>query len=409
LDLLICLLGDEDPKIREKASLAIREQGNGVVQSLLPALALPSRALRNEILSILNDIGPPPAEFSKFVFRELEKAYRNLAYVGALKGSEDGDAILLLKEHLLEEKEDILEVVLRVMGILELGDWMKVILKAIQSRDRADMDNAIEVLETSLHSDIRKILIPLLDERPLEEKLTVGNKKLDINLPFGETPEKVLLRLLEHDDPFTQALALYALGEAPVSGDVKNAVSGYLAVENEIVKEAAYWALKEPKVGTPFQQPSQVNPNLVERVQSIRSIPIFGNFRVQELIAIAIKTIAKRLAKGEIAVREGDPGDALYLVLHGELAVIKGMGTGQEIILGRIGKDGFFGEMALIDSEPRSATVMAESATVLLVFGAEDFIKLIKEYPIMPLNISKLFAQRIRLLQKRLLGSKGFE
>ena len=152
--------------------------------------------------------------------------------------------------------------------------------------------------------------------------MTLGNKKVGINVLVGETPEKILLRLLEHDDPVTKALALYALGEAPVSGDVKNAVSGYLAVENEIVQEAAYWALKEPKVGTPFKQSSQVNPNLVERVQSIRSIPIFGNFRVQELIAIAIKTIAKRLAKGEIAVREGDPGGALYLVLHGELAVI---------------------------------------------------------------------------------------
>jgi HEAT repeat protein len=409
LDLWIRLLGDEDPKIREKASLAIREQGNGIVQSLLPALALPSRVLRNEILSILDDMGPPPAELSKFVFRELEKAYRNLAYVGGLKGRENGNAITLLKEHLSEKNEDILEVVLRVLGILELGDWMKVILKAIQSRDRGDMDNAIEVLETSLHSDIRKILIPLLDERPLEEKLTVGNNKAGVNLPVGETPEKVLLRLLEHDDPFTQALALYALGEAPASGDLKNAISGYLAVENEIVKEAAHWALKEPNVGTSYEQASQVNPNLVEKVQSIRSIPIFGNFRVQEFIAIASKTLTKRLAKGEIAVREGDPGDALYLVFHGELAVIKAMGTGQEVTLGRIGKDDFFGEMALIDSEPRSATVIAESDTVLFVFGAEDFIKLIKEYPIMPVNISNMFAKRIRLLQKRLLGSKGFE
>jgi len=113
--------------------------------------------------------------------------------------------------------------------------------------------------------------------------------------------------------------------------------------------------------------------------------------------------------EGEMLFREGEPGDALYLVMEGKLAVIKGRGTNREIILGHMGKGEFLGDMALIDHQPRSATIRADSDSLLLVLGAEDFNKIMKDFPLIPLTISKILSQRIQALQARLqdLGDKN--
>ena len=101
-------------------------------------------------------------------------------------------------------------------------------------------------------------------------------------------------------------------------------------------------------------------------------------------MAIAGKSFVREFAKGEVAVREGDPGDALFLIMEGEMAVIKGMGKEQEFVLDRIGKDDFFGEMALLDGNPRSASIRAESEAVVLVLNDEDFVRIIEDYPSVP-------------------------
>jgi CRP-like cAMP-binding protein len=103
-----------------------------------------------------------------------------------------------------------------------------------------------------------------------------------------------------------------------------------------------------------------------------------------------------------VVVREGDPGDALYLVVRGELGVIKGMDRIEEVFLGIIGQDDFFGELALIDHDPRSATVKTRADTVLLAVQADDFTNMIRDYPAIPMNVCKVLCQRIRALQARL-------
>jgi len=406
LNYWVQLLGDKDPMIRHKATLAIQDRKEDVVQALLAVLPSPSITLRNQALSILEELGAPRAELSQFVMGEMEKAYRNLVFVHNLKDMAHVPANALLMEHLMEKNNEIIEVVLRVLGVMEFADRMRIILKAIHSGDRRDMDNAIEVLESSLHSDIRGILIPLLQERPMEEKLSVGHKKLHVDTGLSGAPERVLLHLTKDNDSVTQALALYALAGLSLNEEQKAEIAERIEAEAQIVREAALSATAGYQGQSSTRPSAMGSPNLIERIFSVRKIPLFGNLRIRELTAIASAADVLRCGKNEVVVREGDPGDALYLVVEGELIVSKEMGTGREWVLEPIGRDDFFGEMALLDRKPRSASVRTDSACLLLVIKTDDFTTIMENHPAIPINICKILGRRIRTLQSRLQGNR---
>ncbi len=103
-------------------------------------------------------------------------------------------------------------------------------------------------------------------------------------------------------------------------------------------------------------------------------------------------------------VREGERGDTLFLIISGEVSVIRNHGTGQETLIATIGKDDYFGEMALFEDKPRSATVKTNSDGKLLELGKLEFEEIMREFPQISINICRVFSQRIRELQKRFLN-----
>ena len=397
----IRLLGHHDPRFRKEASMAIQDRGEGVFHDLLPVLASPSRVVKNEVLSILSALGPPRKLVSHFITRALKRPYRYALYVRELQKIEKGKTLPLLLDHILERNNESLEIILRVIGIIEFGDRMDTILKAIQSGKRRDIDNAIEALETSLHSSIRKILIPLMEENPSDESMANVGRTLGI-VALTDTPERILTGLLKDEDPLIQALTVYAFGEGIVDQSPSHAIEELLDSDTQIVREAAQYTPRVLEGRAPTEHGLPRDPNLVEKAISVRKIPIFSDLRVQEVMAIAGKSLMRKFARDEVVVREGDPGDALFLIMEGEMAVIKGMGKEQEFVLDRIGKDDFFGEMALLDGNPRSASIRSESEALVLVLNDEDFVRIMEDYPSVPLKICGVLVRRIRELHGRL-------
>ncbi|RKZ20683.1 hypothetical protein DRQ18_05845 [bacterium] len=88
----------------------------------------------------------------------------------------------------------------------------------------------------------------------------------------------------------------------------------------------------------------------------------------------------KKLAPGEVLFREGDPGDEMYLIKKGEIKITKRIGD-QEKVLAVLKEGDFFGEMAIIDGSPRSASAIAATETELVIVDREAFLKQIRENP----------------------------
>ena len=105
----------------------------------------------------------------------------------------------------------------------------------------------------------------------------------------------------------------------------------------------------------------------------------------------------KAFAPGENIFVEGDDGRLMYVILEGTVRLSV---TGRT--LEKVGKGGVFGEMALIDAAPRSATATALTACTLAPVAAQRFKALVKESPDFALEIMRIMAVRLRSMDHRL-------
>jgi CRP/FNR family cyclic AMP-dependent transcriptional regulator len=130
--------------------------------------------------------------------------------------------------------------------------------------------------------------------------------------------------------------------------------------------------------------------NPLSRLPALRRVPIFGGLAKATLLEVARRVMEVAHPAGTTLVREGDPGDALCIIVEGTVEVIKdGRGVAQ-----MTGGD-FFGEISLIDGKPRSATVVAVEDTVLLMLGSSDFQELLN-IPLVARAALESVAQRLR-------------
>lgn len=406
VQMLIKRLTDSDLSIRSKAALLIRQREKDVLPDLLSSLHLPSRVLKNEVLALLDYIGVPAVMLSSFIVNELKAAYGCLAKVKILESGPLGPALALCRDHLLEKHNEIIEVVLRVLGSTVFGDRMKLIIRVIQSGEKRDVDNAIEAMESSLNTDIRRLLIPLLGEGTMEEKLAVAREKLKDDQPMASSLEDVFKEFVEDPDPMIQVLGLYALGESARDNALLPEIRRYANSENQMVKEAAGWALDILGAGIDTKNRPPAGPPMVEKIRWIRQIPLFTNLRVQELISLISMMAAQRYSKNDVVLREGMPYDGLYLIFEGRVLLIAGHETDRQKVIECIGKNRFFGELALIDGENHPYTVKAESDVIIYILKADDFSLLIKNSPVVSFNLCKVLMQKIRDYQGRLESAK---
>jgi CRP-like cAMP-binding protein len=113
-----------------------------------------------------------------------------------------------------------------------------------------------------------------------------------------------------------------------------------------------------------------------ELVETLSTVPLFARCTPRELRSVARFVETAELPAGTHLVREGEEGDALFVILSGEAAVRTG-----DRELARVGEGDYFGELALLDGEPRSADVVATTDVQVAVLGIRMFRTLVRELP----------------------------
>ena len=135
---------------------------------------------------------------------------------------------------------------------------------------------------------------------------------------------------------------------------------------------------------------------------NLRSVNLFADLKDTELETISRILYVNTYHRGQLIFQEGEDGNALFVVLKGRVKVCLYDEEGREYVLDVIGKDGFFGELALIDELPRSANAIAMEASDLLIVRRADFTKLLMENPSISVNILKVLAGRLRVADERI-------
>ncbi len=139
------------------------------------------------------------------------------------------------------------------------------------------------------------------------------------------------------------------------------------------------------------------------KTAQIKDFPLFAGLNEQELDALLRVAIKKTFPKNTILFSEGDKTDSLYVIRSGKVKVTITDKDGKEIILSMLGPGEYFGEMSLLDSEPRSATVMTREATELLIVSKNDLMDIFSSNPI-AFNLLKGLLNRLREANKKIEG-----
>jgi CRP/FNR family cyclic AMP-dependent transcriptional regulator len=133
-----------------------------------------------------------------------------------------------------------------------------------------------------------------------------------------------------------------------------------------------------------------------------RKFPLFADLDDRELAEIARVAKPARYPAGDVVFYADQIGDVFYLITEGQVKVTMTSPEGKEIILSVMGPGDFFGEMALLDDEPRSATVIATEALEVMSIWRKDFLEILSENHSIAKKILAELSRRLRAASSRI-------
>lgn len=136
----------------------------------------------------------------------------------------------------------------------------------------------------------------------------------------------------------------------------------------------------------------------------LASVPMFNGLQRDELLKFAELTRERTYPKGSVILFQGDPGDSLYVLRQGRAKVVLIGEDGREVILGVLEPGAHFGELALIDDQPRSAHVIAMEDSQLLILRREDFRRRVEANPTVAWALLTELSRRLRRADQKIGG-----
>ncbi|MCI0569408.1 MAG: cyclic nucleotide-binding domain-containing protein [Myxococcaceae bacterium] len=155
------------------------------------------------------------------------------------------------------------------------------------------------------------------------------------------------------------------------------------------VPEAALWA-----------PPVLAGSRKQDVLQVLEGVPLFAELTAWQLRKVARLLHERTYQPGEVVFREGDPGAGMYVLARGAVRIVQRLPDGAERELAHLSAGHFFGEMALLESAPRSASCVAVEPTTLLGFFEPDLEALVERDSRLGArilwNLAQLMASRLR-------------
>jgi len=303
----------------------------------------------------------------------------------------------------------------RVLRILELR-YEPEPLALVRERmaDPARRANALEVLDTLLDPQLRPLVMPFLDDAPVKERL----KKAGALVPKPPSAPDFMRRHCRHPNPYFALLAFDALARRQDPVGREEGPKGLTNID-PLVREGALHAVAaaDPAGAAALIRPLLADPDptvarhadrslarlegrpipedplyaTVEKILFLKSAPVFERVTGEDLAALARVAEVETYPNGQVIFREGEMGDALYVIVKGKVAIASG---GER--LAELGPSEAFGEMAVLDEVPRSATATAQDETEVLRIGSEEFYEILHEQVEIAEGVIRMLTGRLR-------------
>jgi HEAT repeat protein len=334
---LMAALADADPRVRLAAVNGLAEVGRAASQAVSEALF---DHRRQEALAALERLPLDGAadHLRRFASEAVARALEDIRHREGL-GPPDGDAPELLHRSLEARAERNAIDALRAAALLGDRAAVSTAIESLNGSDPAQRANAVEVIETVGEPEIVRPLLALW------EPPNTSNAN-----------PHVLERLRSDDDQWIRACAEFA---------------------------------SKASEGETMTRTDTTIP-LVERVVFLRKAALFAALPPQDLQPIAQVAEEHLFAKGDLIAAEGEPGDATYVIVDGDVDVIAG---GSTLAVRRSGD--VIGEMSVISSRPRVASLRAKSHVRVLEIRKPAFEAILRERPDTALALMRVLCERL--------------
>jgi AAA family ATP:ADP antiporter len=257
---------------------------------------------------------------------------------------------------------------------------------------------ALEIIDVLVASELKPLLLPLLDElSPIERLQRLSVRFPQLRLGCHQRLREIVTRPEQWTHPWTKASALYTMAQLAAVGCVDVVISA-LSAPDALVRETAWCTLAKLDAGTCRRYAKELHhdssPSVarvlrqfetqgeghdimlstIEKVIILKTVSLFVEVPDEILADVASILDEVEVKAGETIFTKGDIGQCMYIIVDGHMRVHDG-----ELTIAQLGERDIFGELAVLDMEPRSASVTAVDDARLFRLDQDAFYELMAD------------------------------
>jgi HEAT repeat protein len=370
-------LADPDAAVREAAAASLRRRGDEGRLIVLAVLQQDGPAV-DAALDALQP-GDPQAfpALRERARREMER--RRVLHDSAASLPRGTGVLGFLHDRLSAQQAASESRLIRIAGLFGNMQTMDLVRKGLRGGNAEQRAAALEALDTIGDRQIGRAIVEVLESGP-------------VPVP----PRAAIEGLMLSEDAWLRILAIRAIPEIGLPELVPSLLS-LKTDPDALVREAVQAALSR------FTQEKSVDTlktvSMLERILLLREVPIFNELSPEDLKRIAEIAQEEWYPKDTVLIRQGEEGSVMYVIVDGRLEV-RHSKDGREEVLAERGRGDFVGEMAIIDSAPRAASLCTLTDARVLVIDDVTFKGILHERPEVSFAVMRSLSRRLREIQQ---------
>jgi hypothetical protein len=382
------------------AKICGRISGETAIQVLLKGFDYPDPEVRKEVLAALARCRYRADESQAQAVRErirmeIADAVWNLS---AIRDLDDDPGLALARRSLGGQAETNRERVFFMLSFLYDRKSIESAWENLRHESKEKRAYALEVLDVTLSQELKQLVLPLVEDMGSPEAL----RRLQVLFPQktltqAERLRETLSRPGEWLSPWNKACAVYSA--AGLSGSNLSVTLKSIPVSSSsLLAETTRWALAHLNGSTrPEEQRDRSSGRgnsrmlTIEKVILLKGVNMFSKTSEELLTEVAFILEEVELKPGEVVFEKGDVGESMYIIVDGRVRVYDGDKT-----INHLGKKEIFGELVLLDPEPRSASVQAVEETRLFRLDRDTFFELMADNIGVVSGVMEVLCQRLR-------------
>jgi HEAT repeat protein len=367
-----------------------------------PQEAIREQALKSLIQTDYRAVGDAVLAVEQMIMQEIAQAIWLLAIWQDVHEAAQVDVLVEALVGVVTAVSDrlfyLLAFIYGQQHILEARDGLRVGHPSRQNQAR-------QTLELMLPASQQPLLLPLLDTLPMSERWHhLQSASIQAHASLEERLALLIGGSPQLMSPWLRVCALYVVAQRATISLLPQ-VTAAQADADELVRETAVWAATRLNPPSPGANPLSLQGgglgkgsgdksrmlSTIEKIITLKAISIFADVPDKTLAQIAAILKETQVPAGKTIFAKGDLGNSLYIIVSGQIRVHDG-----EFVINHLGEHDLFGEMAVLDSAPRMASITAVTDTHLLQLNQEPLYELIESHTEIGRGIIQVLSRRLR-------------